>query len=93
MDAITIDATVFPLGRIVMTSSARRIDPASMKEGLRRHAACDWGDLDPANIRSNELALRHGDRLLSAYGQGDGRFWIITEQDSSLTTILTPQEY
>jgi len=42
---------------------------------------------------SNEDALKRGGRLLSAYGQGDRRFWIITEHDRSATTILLPEDY
>jgi len=91
---IAIDSAKFPLGRIVITANARRrLDSAAVEEGLRRHAAGDWGDLDPEDIRSNEDALNHGDRLLSAYGQGEARFWIITEWDRSVTTILLPEDY
>ena len=32
-------------------------------------------------------------RLLSAYGQGDRRYWIITEADRSVTTVLLPDDY
>jgi hypothetical protein len=33
-------------------------------------------------------------RLLSAYTTEDGvRFWIITEADGSVTTVLLPEEY
>ena len=41
----------------------------------------------------NELSLREGFRLLSAYGRGDRRFWVITEADRSVTTVLLPSEY
>jgi hypothetical protein len=30
---------------------------------------------------------------MSAYGAGDGRFWIITEADRSVTTVLLPEDY
>jgi len=84
----------FPLGQVVMTSNAaRRLDWPALKDGLRRHALGDWGDLDPQDIQSNEDALKHNHRLLSAYGKGDRRFWIITEWDRSVTTILLPEDY
>jgi hypothetical protein len=60
---------------------------------LRRHACGDWGDLCPEDTLANEEALRDGDRLLSAYGQGELRFWIITEADRSVTTVLLPEDY
>ena len=41
-----------------------------------------------------EQALEHGCRLFSAYGAGGGtKFWIITEADRSVTTILLPEDY
>ena len=64
-----------------------------------RHLNCDWGEVDAEDGRTNEDALRHDLRLLSAYN--DDRFpkhgvaviWIITEADRSATTILFPEEY
>jgi len=97
MDAIaanTINAAKFPLGQIVITMNAKaRLDPASVQQGLSRHAAGDWGELCPEDIQSNEDALQHTGRLFSAYGKGDRRFWIITEYDRSVTTILLPEDY
>lgn len=42
----------------------------------------------------NELGLREGQRLLSAYPLPTGaRVWAITEADRSATTLLLPEEY
>jgi hypothetical protein len=60
---------------------------------LSRHASGDWGDLDAHDRRENELALEHGRRLLSSYPAGEGRVWVITEADRSVTTLLLPEEY
>jgi hypothetical protein len=95
MDAITIIASsTFPLGQVVITANASaRLHSAAVHDGLRRHGSGDWGDLDPEDIQSNEDALEHGGGLFSAYGKGDGRFWIITERDRSVTTILLPEDF
>jgi hypothetical protein len=91
---LAIPATKFPLGRIVITANAAaRLDAVAVLEGLRRHAAGDWGELCREDARGNAAALKHGDRLLSVYGQGDKRFWIITEADRSVTTVLMPEDY
>jgi len=58
-----------------------------------RHASGDWGDLDAHDRRENERSLEHGWRLLSSYPVGEGRVWVITEADRSVTTILLPDEY
>ena len=61
---------------------------------LKRHAAGDWGDLSQEDKAENELALKDGFRLLSAYEtEGMPRIWIITEADRSATTVLFPEEY
>ncbi|MCI0650065.1 MAG: plasmid related protein [Chloroflexi bacterium] len=65
---------------------------------LARHAQADWGDLDKFDKRQNDIAVKEGYRILSAYdvpienGETE-RIWIITEADRSVTTVLTPEEY
>ena len=91
---LTIPPGKFPLGRIVMTANAAaRLDAVAVEAALRRHAAGDWGELDAGDIRENELSLKEGFRLLSVYGAGEHRFWIITEADRSVTTVLMPEDY
>ena len=41
----------------------------------------------------NDLSLYNNGRLLSAYDTNQGKIWIITEWDCSVTTILFPNEY
>lgn len=91
---IAIDKPKFPLGQAVITATAAGIlDSVAVTEGLRRHAKGDWGDICPEDAALNELALKDGSRLMSVYGNGDRRFWIITEADRSSTTVLLPGDY
>lgn len=84
----------FPLGKLVMTANAaRRLTPCEIRIALKRHETGDWGDLSPEDRQENERSLEHGWRLLSAYGTADKRFWIVTEADRSVTTILFPEDY
>ena len=85
----------FPLGRVVATRTAdATLSPEDVRKALDRHAACDWGDVCPADRKENELSLREGFRLFSVYHDRDGkRFWIITEADRSVTTVLLPEDY
>jgi len=63
-------------------------------DSLKRHASGDWGDLCEEDKQENELSLKQGLRLFSAYESPDlPRIWIITEADRSATTILFPGEY
>jgi len=63
-------------------------------KSLARHKLGDWGDLSIEDQVENELSLKAGYRLLSAYeAKGLPKIWIITEADRSVTTILFPSEY
>lgn len=86
---------LFPLGQIVITSNALgALTPEDVEEGLSRHASGDWGSVCPDDAAMNNEALESGDRLLSSYSSLDGTtFWIITESDRSVTTILLPSDY
>lgn len=93
----------FELGRTVVTRGVHQLMNEDRKFyafvlcSLGRHAKGDWGDLDPGDAKLNDAALASGeDRIFSAYkrdGIPDGKIWIITEWDRSVTTILFPSEY
>ena len=42
-------------------------------DSLKRHANGDWGDLSQEDIQKNELSLKKGFRLLSAYKKAEKR--------------------
>jgi hypothetical protein len=84
----------FPLGRVVMTANAAgQLPPVEVAQGLSRHASGDWGDVPEADREENELSLKEGYRLMSVYRAGGTAFWIITEADRSVTTVLMPDDY
>ena len=54
----------------------------------------DWGDCAPEDAAENEFALGKYLRLFSVYHSATGeKFWVITEADRSVTTVLLPEEY
>jgi hypothetical protein len=87
----------FELGQAVATPGAVEVMQRGghiPPEFLLRHKHGDWGDLDPEDKHVNEEALRHGQRLLSAYRTRlSDKLWVITEWDRSVTTLLLPDEY
>jgi len=84
----------FSLGQLAITANASvRLSTEEVLTALRRHACGDWGDLCPEDTLANDTALLEGGRLFSAYGQGKDRFWVITEADYSVTTVLLPADY
>ena len=82
-------------GQVVATRGAgSKIPRFAMMLALVRHFSGDWGDVGPHDKAANDRALRNGNRLLSAYHAPDGtKFWIITEADRSVTTVLLPEDY
>ena len=89
---------LFSLGQIVATPGALEALKAEGSNGLellKRHVSGDWGDLSEDDRRENQLSVKEGFRILSAYRlQRTGvKLWIITEADRSATTFLLPEEY
>jgi hypothetical protein len=85
----------FPLGQIVATKNAlSKLTPDDMLLALGRHVCGDWGEVCEEDGKENELSLEQGFRLLSVYKAANGiKFWVITEADRSVTTVLLPEDY
>jgi len=85
----------FRLGRIVATPNAlRELSQNDILVAIGRHQAGDWGDLDEPDRQENELSLKEGFRLFSVYRGANGtRFYVITEADRSVTSLLLPEDY
>ena len=85
----------FLFGRTLATPNVlNQIPNDEILNALSRHVRGDWGTLDVEDWSANERALAEGNRLLSAYDSKQGiRFWIITEWDRSVTTVLLPEDY
>src|SRR5688572_10389735 len=93
----TVPATPrwFALGKLVATPGA--LADFTMEEiagCLERHAANDWGDMDPEDLAANDAALEDCSRVFSSYRFPDGRkLWVITEASREHTTTLRPEDY
>ena len=87
----------FNPGQVVATPGALAALEASgesLSDYIARHLSGDWGDVDAGDAQENELSLKRGWRLLSAYTLKSGtKIWVITEADRSSTCILLAEEY
>lgn len=99
----------FQLGQIVATRAvADRMNEDEnfaklVTDSIYRHGNGDWGVTCKEDCKTNNEALKCGDRVMSAWtidpsqgeskGYGDNTLWIITEADRSVTTVLYPDEY
>jgi len=85
----------FDLGQVMATPNALgQLTRADVLRALARHAVGDWGDVVLEDGNANNQALATGARLLSVYHSETGlKFWIITEADRSVTTVLLPEDY
>jgi hypothetical protein len=95
MSAVAVPIAKFRLGRIVSTPNAlAHLSPDDILHAIQRHQAGDWGEVDEHDRMENELSLQKGFRILSVYRAGNGtKFWLITEADRSVTTVLLPEDY
>jgi hypothetical protein len=89
--------SLFSLGRTGATPGAlEELEKAKTTPDdlFARHVRGDWGDLSKEDKAENELSLKEGFRIFSAYKLSTGvKVWVITEADRSATTILLPSEY
>ena len=89
-----------PLGRLMHTQGvAEQVPTLRYMAALTSYSRGDWGCLDSEDIAANDAAVVDGSRILAAYPidpalpcDGANVFWIITEHDRSVTTILLPSE-
>ena len=82
------------LGMTVITPAAKDAIPTSeVMKALARHESGDWGESCEHDKAVNDEALMTGGRIMSVYKYNGIRFWIITEHDRSVTTILMPSDY
>jgi len=105
MDTLFVINAVFPTGSIVATRGVYQLACENpdfarfIQKCLNRHVKGDWGAVGDEDKKTNDLSLKAGMRLLSAYNDdrfpkhGVATIWIITEADRSATTILFPDEY
>lgn len=86
---------ILPLGRVIATLNASRtLTTDEIFDAMERHEKGDWGDLPPHDKAANDEALKNGERVHSVYHSTKGeKFWIITERDRSVTTVLMPEDY
>ena len=80
-------------GRIVMTTNAaKRLLPNEIATALRRHLQHDSPGGEDHHDR-RQFLLR-GCKFLSAHRTSSGlRFWVITEANRSIMTVLLPEDY
>lgn len=95
MNTASLQTAKFRLGQIVATPNAlEHLSSGDIFTAIRRHQAGDWGEVCEEDRQENELSLKQGFRLLSAYHTSTGaKFWVITEADRSVTTVLLPEDY
>jgi len=90
----TSSQNVLPLRKTVITPDARRsLHPEDVQAALKRHAQGDWKVCLERDEESG-LSFQEDFQLLSAYrDRNQMAFWVITETDRNVTTILLPEEF
>ncbi len=88
---------LFSLGETLITIGAKEALAESNQlpnEFLAKHQTGNWGMVGKEDVQENDLSVKEGFRIFSAYKTVRGvKIWVITEADRSSTTILLPSEY
>ena len=88
---------LFPIGALVATPAAVSAagSPQAIAILLRRHITGDWAELPAEFAELNRTAVRPGasGRVFSAYAVRASQFYVITEADRSVTTVMLASEY
>lgn len=87
----TTGPPLFPLGQIVATPGALELD-IDFAPYLAMHQCGYWGDVCLEDWEENDLSVKQGFRILSAYEVGNGHIRIITEHVCSVATVLLSEE-
>lgn len=91
---------MFNMGKLYMTRGINDTIADSTKfskeilKCLARYKNHDWGEMCEEDKALNDEAVSSGEsRILAAYKTSEGKVYIITEWDRSVTTILFASEY
>lgn len=85
---------LFQLGAVHATPGVLQAIPMEViTASIRRHVTGDFGDLDDDDKQANAWSIANGERILSAYEHDGNRYYVITERDRSVTTVLLCEEY
>lgn len=91
---------LFAIGQVVATPGALELFNQYQQSPftfIRRHVHGDWGAICKEDQHTNNIAVKTGARILSAYlidpDDDSTRIWIITEASREVTTLLRPDEY
>ena len=85
----------FSLGEIRLTpGAATKLLPQDIDEAVRRHGRGDWGEVGSQGNQDNAARVEQGGTIASIYTSSGGiKFYVITEADRAITTVLLPEEY
>lgn len=86
---------LFRLGQLVATHAVMEgLELEEIQELVSRHVNGDFGYLCQEDAEMNMSAIATGgDRIFSAYEVHDMKYYVITEWDRSVTTVLEANEY
>lgn len=86
---------LFNLGKVVATQGVvNEITMDDIDNAMKKYTNGDWGNVCEEDAQMNDDALKNEDRIVASYTASNGTdFWIITEWDRSVTTVLLPSEY
>lgn len=84
----------FNFGEIVMTHGVSlELEMEEVIQLLTWHGQLKQGELSETDYQENWNAMRTNERIFNAYMLNGQKYYVITEWDRSVTTVLKPEEY
>ena len=84
----------FKLGQLVATYGVtKELNWEQLRTLIKMHAELEPGELEDSDFKLNMDAVRNNERIFSCYKLEGKCYYVITEADRSVTTVLKPEEY
>lgn len=84
----------FEFGQVLTTPRVNtELSMDEVLQLLKWHGELKQGELCDSDYLLNKDALHSKQRIFSSYRLNGEKYYVITEWDRSITTVLTPDEY
>lgn len=84
-----------PLGDLAITAGAQTAlgDKVCLHLAFAQNATVWGNDLDDEDRQTNDMAMKNGERVVSSWQLDGEGFFVITEHDRSVTTVMRKEDY
>ena len=84
-----------PLGDVAITAGAQEAlgDKVCLHLAFAQNATVWGNDIDETDRIENDLSVKNGNRIVSSWQLDGEGYFVITEHDRSVTTVMRKEDY